>query len=193
MKIAILSSRPIGERCKKWAEERGYELCDIKNADIIFSVLFRELVKIKKGKKYYNFHLGILPEYRGSGTVNWVIINEEKEVGVTLHEMNEKIDDGNILTIKKIPTFQKDTAETLMKRMENVIFSTFVRWVPKIIKGNFKTIPQDKTKVKTYYRKDLERAKDLTKFARAFTFEDKEKCYYYTRSGKKIYLNYEAS
>ena len=44
-----------------------------------------------------NVHFGMLPKYRGSYSIPWAILNNETEIGVTLHEMAPSIDDGAII------------------------------------------------------------------------------------------------
>jgi methionyl-tRNA formyltransferase len=44
-----------------------------------------------------NVHFGMLPKYRGSYSIPWAILNNEAEIGVTLHEMAPAIDDGPII------------------------------------------------------------------------------------------------
>jgi len=48
-----------------------------------------------------NLHASILPKYRGAAPINWAIINGEKESGVTTMLMEEGLDTGDILKIKK--------------------------------------------------------------------------------------------
>ncbi|WP_434703410.1 hypothetical protein J3P85_21230 [Pseudomonas sp. Z1-12] len=48
-------------------------------------------------KRIVNLHLSYLPHYRGVRPVNWALKNSERQHGVTLHEINEGIDDGPIL------------------------------------------------------------------------------------------------
>ena len=63
-----------------------------------------------------NCHAGKLPFYRGRNILNWVLINDEKEFGVTVHKMDEGIDTGDILAQKILPITDKDTYRTLLVR-----------------------------------------------------------------------------
>jgi methionyl-tRNA formyltransferase len=56
-----------------------------------------------------NIHYALLPKYRGSNPIQWAILNNEHEVGVTLHEMTNNFDQGNIISQKKIPLYKDDT------------------------------------------------------------------------------------
>jgi methionyl-tRNA formyltransferase len=90
------------------------------NADVFLVIAFRKLPKEvweipKKGT--INLHTSLLPEYRGAGPINWVLINGEKTTGVTCFYINEIIDQGNIITQKKISLDQNITAAQLHNQM----------------------------------------------------------------------------
>lgn len=189
MKIHIATSRPIGERCIQWAKEQGYELTSMEECEIFISVLYDTLITqhfINSKAGCFNFHPGILPEYRGSGAYSWVIINEEKVTGVTLHQIERSIDGGGIIDMQAFEIKPNDTAESLFRQAEELISQMFKHWLPKLIASDFKLMFNMGGKI--YYRKDLEKAKDLTRFIRAFTFEGKENAYYINAKGEKIYL-----
>ena len=70
------------------------------NADLFIVVAFRMLPEIvwripKKG--CVNLHTSLLPNYRGAAPINRVLINGEKQTGITTFFINNKIDEGNIL------------------------------------------------------------------------------------------------
>lgn len=66
--------------------------------------------------KTINCHAGKLPFYRGCNVLNWVLINDEKEFGITVHYMDEGIDTGDIILQKCFQITDKDTYETLLRR-----------------------------------------------------------------------------
>ena len=58
--------------------------------------------------KIINIHAGLLPYYKGTGCNVWTFYNQELEyTGVSVHFVNKKIDDGNIITQKQ-SLFNKD-------------------------------------------------------------------------------------
>lgn len=61
----------------------------------------------------FNFHPGLLPNYKGSFSTAWSIINGERYVGYTYHFMERMVDSGNIILRKRIPIADKDTAHSL--------------------------------------------------------------------------------
>ena len=63
-----------------------------------------------------NLHPSLLPNYRGTNSVAWVLINGESETGFSYHRMTSDFDEGNILLQVRIPIYQHDTAFSLFHR-----------------------------------------------------------------------------
>lgn len=80
-------------------------------ADIIFSCEYRKAIAESYVKKYLfiNCHAGILPKYRGFSANPWAIMNGEAEVGYTIHQMDEKLDNGDICYIGRFPIARNET------------------------------------------------------------------------------------
>src|SRR5512139_3576126 len=76
-------------------------------ADLLFSCYYRHMLPTpllalpRLGA--LNLHGSLLPRYRGRCPVNWVLINGERETGVTLHYMEEKPDKGDIVGQERLP------------------------------------------------------------------------------------------
>lgn len=49
----------------------------------------------------FNVHMGVLPYYRGAYTNLWKILDDHDEYGMTIHEIDEKIDSGKVLMIRE--------------------------------------------------------------------------------------------
>ena len=75
-----------------------------------------------------NIHGGILPFYRGTFSGVWSIINNEYESGVTLHFMDESIDTGDIIEIKKIKIDKKDTGLSLYEKTADISINLFEKY-----------------------------------------------------------------
>lgn len=63
-----------------------------------------------------NCHAGKLPFYRGRNVLNWVLINDENEFGVSVHYIDEGIDTGDIIRQECFPITDKDTYKTILER-----------------------------------------------------------------------------
>ncbi len=64
-----------------------------------------------------NIHPSLLPRYRGPSPIQWAILKGDRETGITLMSMNERMDEGNILRQERSPIEETDTAETLSARL----------------------------------------------------------------------------
>jgi methionyl-tRNA formyltransferase len=101
------------------------------NADLFIVVAFRMLPEIVwKMPKFgcVNLHTSLLPNYKGAAPINWVLINGEKQTGITTFFINDKIDEGNIILQEKIELDGKITAASLynimMKNGTNLLLET---------------------------------------------------------------------
>ena len=115
------------------------------NADLFIVVAFRMLPKIvweipKKGT--VNLHASILPNYRGAAPINWAIINGEKESGVTTFFINEKIDTGDVLLIKKTKIKDGKTAGELHDNLMEIGSKLIIRTISEIESGTIKSKKQ---------------------------------------------------
>src|SRR6185436_19403724 len=60
-----------------------------------------------------NVHTSLLPKYRGAAPIQWAILNDETETGVTIMKMDVGLDTGGILTQQATPISPADNAQTL--------------------------------------------------------------------------------
>ena len=64
-----------------------------------------------------NIHASLLPKYRGAAPIQWSLINNEAATGVTIMQMDEGLDTGDILLPGAIPIAADDTAESLATKL----------------------------------------------------------------------------
>jgi methionyl-tRNA formyltransferase len=99
-----------------------------------------------------NVHGSILPKYRGASPVQSALLNGEKETGITIMQMNEKMDEGDIIQIKKTPISSEDNTPTLMEKLSKLGGEALTETIPKIINHEIKSIPQNDSQA-TYCHK----------------------------------------
>lgn len=91
--------------------------------DIVVSLYFNQILKAEAIQiasiATINMHPGILPGYRGIWPGFWKLYRGEKQAGVTIHYINEKIDDGDILAECIYPIEQEDTKLSLSLKSAN--------------------------------------------------------------------------
>lgn len=63
--------------------------------------------------KTINLHPSLLPKYRGAAPVQWALIKGEKETGISVQLINERLDAGDIIVQEKIPLHENMTAAEL--------------------------------------------------------------------------------
>jgi methionyl-tRNA formyltransferase len=64
-----------------------------------------------------NLHFSLLPKYRGASPVQWAILNGETATGLTIFELNEKMDEGDILMQKETKILPQEKAFELEERL----------------------------------------------------------------------------
>ncbi|MGO9453741.1 MAG: formyltransferase [Candidatus Binataceae bacterium] len=91
----------------------------------------------------YNVHGALLPKYRGRASVNWVLVNGEKETGVTLHHMVARADAGDIVAQRAVEIEDRDTALTLYRKLVPLGAGLVKEFHPLIASGCAPRRPQD--------------------------------------------------
>jgi methionyl-tRNA formyltransferase len=114
--------------------------------DFVFSFYYRKILSkeilglAKHGA--LNLHGSLLPKYRGRCPVNWVLIHDEHETGVTLHYMEEKPDRGDIVAQRAVPITDDDTALTLFRKMTAAAALLLRESYPLLVSGRGARLPQ---------------------------------------------------
>jgi methionyl-tRNA formyltransferase len=99
-----------------------------------------------------NVHASLLPKYRGAAPIQWAILDDEKETGVTIMKMDEGLDTGNMLSTIKTLITPEDSAVTLHDRLAQLGAELLVRTIPDYMAAKVKPLPQPPTGA-TYARK----------------------------------------
>ena len=84
----------------------------------------------------FNLHPSLLPAYRGRAPVNWVLVNGERETGVTLHRMVARADAGDIVGQRAVAIDDSDNALTLYRKLVPLGVELVEELHPKIVAGN---------------------------------------------------------
>src|SRR5215467_4964491 len=125
-----------------WVERlRGWQ------PDFLFSFYYRRLLPsavletARRGA--FNLHGSLLPHYRGRCPANWVLINDERETGVTLHHMVARADAGDIVAQRRVPIADDDTAFTLHGKLTVAAAALMRETYPLLCAGTAPRRPQD--------------------------------------------------
>ena len=106
------------------------------HSDIFVSMSFDQIFKPRTINipvlKTINCHAGKLPYYRGRNILNWALINDEKEFGITVHYVDEGIDTGDIILQDIYPITDADDYGTLLNRAYDGCADILYRAIKKI-------------------------------------------------------------
>jgi len=127
--------------------EEFYTQAQKYNCDLFVSMSYNQIFrrKIFTLPKYdtINCHAGKLPFYRGRNILNWALINDEKEFGITVHYVDDGIDTGDIIIQKTYPIKEEDDYNTLLQVAFRECPSLLYSAIKEIQNGTAKRIPQN--------------------------------------------------
>ncbi len=121
--------------------------------DIIVVVAYGKILpkEILEFPRYgcINGHASLLPKLRGASPIQWAIVSGEEKTGVTVMQMDEGMDTGDILSTAQTEISCDDTAETLFNRLSSITAELICKTVSDIETGNISPKKQDE-KLATY-------------------------------------------
>jgi len=115
--------------------------------DLMFSVNWRYKVPFavfsrpKRGSIV--FHDSLLPKYRGFSPTVWAMINGESQTGLTLFQMSEGIDEGDIIEQVTIPIGDNEQIASVTQRVTEVCLEMLSRNLRPVLDGTAGRWPQD--------------------------------------------------
>lgn len=86
-----------------------------------------------------NLHGAILPRYRGILPSFWMLANNEKKAGVTVHFITKGIDDGEIIAQKEFDILPEDTLHTLVFRSKKQGAELLIKTLAEFEQGKVET------------------------------------------------------
>ena len=89
-----------------------------------------------------NVHASLLPKYRGAAPIQWVVIDGEKESGVTTMMMDVGLDTGDMLEQKAIPLDEKETGGSLFDKLSALGVSMILSTLKGLENGTITRTPQ---------------------------------------------------
>jgi methionyl-tRNA formyltransferase len=90
-----------------------------------------------------NVHGSLLPKYRGAAPIQWAVANGEAETGVTIMQMDEGLDSGDMLLQRALPIGPADTAEALSPRLAALGGEALVEALSLLAAGQLTPVKQD--------------------------------------------------
>ena len=156
----LLKSTPVGQYAKdnkiRLIEPNDLNGTDFKqqlinlDADLFVVVAYRilpkEIISIPTHGSI-NLHASLLPKYRGAAPIQWALMNGDNSTGVTIFQIDKKMDTGDILFQKQIEILKDDNMLSLGNRLCKYGAGFIVDTIDKIDKGSVRRIKQDQESV----------------------------------------------
>jgi len=122
------------------------EQVDLFECDLLVSMSFNQifghsLINLTLGN-IINCHAGKLPFYRGRNVLNWALINDEKEFGITVHYVDEGVDTGDIILQRVYPISDHDDYQSLLDLAYDGCAEVLYDAISDISKGNLTRVKQ---------------------------------------------------
>lgn len=110
------------------------EMISSYNCDLLVSMSFNQIFRNNiidiTPLGIINCHAGKLPYYRGRNILNWALINDEKEFGITVHFVDEGIDTGDLILQKTFEIREDDDYGSLLaiayEECANILYESLV-------------------------------------------------------------------
>jgi methionyl-tRNA formyltransferase len=123
-----------------------YEQAKKYQCDLFVSMSYNQIFKSRiihlPAMGTINCHAGKLPFYRGRNILNWALINDEKEFGITVHYIDGTIDTGDIILQRSFPITDEDNYSTLLLKAYDECAHILYDAIKILQTGSVKVIPQ---------------------------------------------------
>ena len=126
------------------------------NADLAIVVAYGQLIPknflelTKKG--FINIHGSILPKWRGAAPIQRSIMNLDKETGISIMKIGEKLDNGPVSNVYRIKVNPDQNAQEISEKLSNLAAEKILDNIDDILDDKAKFVDQDHSKA-TYAKK----------------------------------------
>lgn len=138
---------------KKIKGSNTLEIINDVNPDVIIVVAYGKILpkEILEAARFgcINVHASILPYYRGAAPIQWAVLNGDKETGVTIMQMDEGLDTGDILYLEKTEIGENETSAELFDRLSVIGAKALIKTLVELENG--KIISQKQPDIETTY------------------------------------------
>ena len=114
-------------------------------------IIPKNLLKIPKNG-FLNIHASLLPRWRGAAPIQRSIMNLDKESGISIMKINEKLDEGPVCNQYSLKISEKMNSEELSEKLSLLASEKILDVLDNIFDNNIKFIDQDHSKA-TYAKK----------------------------------------
>ena len=149
-KVALAAELPVYQP-SSFRDDAVYEELKALQPDVIAVVAYGKILpqRVLDIPRFgcVNIHASVLPELRGSGPVQWAILNGMDETGVTAMYMAAEMDAGDIIEIRKTPIEPYENAQSLLDRLALIGGELLCDTLCAMEKGEVTRTKQDESRV----------------------------------------------
>jgi len=98
-----------------------------------------------------NVHASLLPKYRGASPIQEALLNGDKETGISIMKMDEKLDHGPIYLVRRVEIEKEDDLAVLSDKLADLGKDILPYALEDIVDGTLRAIPQDEEHQKPSY------------------------------------------
>ncbi len=127
---------------KSYENKRAYEkeiLEIIKEVDYIFLAGYMRLITkeflVEFCKPVLNLHPSLLPKYKGKDAIKQAYENGEKEIGISIHYVNEEMDGGEVIAQRSLQVKENETLASVTNRIHLLEHELYPIVIEKIVGG----------------------------------------------------------
>ncbi len=129
-------------------EKQNFDLLILNNYPQYVEKEFLELLNYKA----INIHNSLLPKYKSQTPIQYAIMNNETEIGVTFYMMSNKLFEGNIIYQDKTSIEEEDTYFSVNKKIIQIKETILRKSINDILTDNFDTTPQMQNQYKVMHK-----------------------------------------
>lgn len=112
---------------------------------VAFKILPKKYIELPKFGSI-NIHASLLPKYRGAAPIQWALMNGDNVTGVSIFQVEKKVDTGGIIHLEKIKIQNQDNFETLSVKLSELGSKALLKSLRLIENDDFKLLAQDNKK-----------------------------------------------
>lgn len=135
------------------------EIINELSPDILVVVAYGKILpkEILESAKFgcVNVHASLLPLYRGAAPIQWAVLNGDKQTGVSIMQMDEGLDTGDVILTVKTEIDENETSAELFDRLSLIGANALVDALELIENGEAK--PQKQPQGEYEYAKMINR------------------------------------
>ena len=112
---------------------------------VAFRILPKKYIELPKFGSI-NIHASLLPKYRGAAPIQWALMNGDNVTGVSIFQIEKKVDTGGIIHLEKIKIQNQDNFETLSDKLSELGSKALLKSLRLIENDDFELLVQNNKK-----------------------------------------------